>query len=117
MLGPLLGVGIPLFYLAVGMGVFRTQYVKQYTEYLRWQNERPDAQHKSTVYGNETRPRRDFSWDQWKAHVSRMDTPAEIAVLWIFYAIAVPIYKLCHPTVKVPSQARITEITKELDKL
>lgn len=111
MLAAILTPSITLFYILVAMCVFRRIYVLRMREFLRWQNEDPDQQHKvDPGYSDKTEARSEFTYKLWMGRVSKKDWPGEIAVLWIFYAICLPIYKWCHPTVKVPNQTKIKEL-------
>lgn len=111
-LGLSLGFGIPLFYLLVGMVVYRKVYVLRMTEYRRWQNEAPNALHRWQVYGDDKRPRKEFSYHLWTVRISRKSNPSEIAWFWLVYALCYPIYRFTHPEIKVPSVPKIDELEK-----
>lgn len=108
MLAAILTPSIILFYILVAMCVFRRIYVLRMREFLRWQNEDPDQQLK--YQGYKEKPRSQFTYTLWLAKVCKKDSPGEIGCLWIFYALCLPIYKWCHPTVKVPNQTKIKEL-------
>jgi len=111
-LGAILALSIAFCYTLVGIGVYRRVYVLRMREFLRWQNEAPYQQHQYQVYGNDVKPREKFSFQLWMQKIDKRDYPSEIAFLWIFYAIGYPIYRVCHPEVKIPSVTKIQELEK-----
>lgn len=108
LIGLILGLGIPLFYLAVGLTAYRQTYIRQYTAWQRWINEDPDKVDYGQTYA---RPRKQFKFHMYLRHTDS-DGPLCVAFLWPLYMIAYPIRKFCQPTVKIPSVPKIDELEK-----
>lgn len=112
----LIWIGSVLAYILPAMLVYRVQYRKAYTGYLRWKNEKPEALHEMYhEYRYSPIARKDFTWYQYQMSILGEGTPLTLAIGWPFLWLKY-LNKFLHPQVKIPDVAKITELDKLSEK-
>jgi hypothetical protein len=118
----LFGVGAST-YLFVGAAFSRRQYVRIYTNYLRWKAEAPDAL--TPIYrgyeASDPPPRqvtrKHVTYYSYFHSVNREVTPWLFMPLWLPIFALGAVYIFTHPTVALPNDLKIKELEADLARM
>ncbi len=111
MITALIWVGSLLGYIVPALFVYRAKYRAAYSGFLRWKNEKPEEVECRYYgeYGNIEKPRREYTWYQYKRAVMGELTPFWEGVGWPLLWLK-NLNRWLHPEIAIPDMARIDEL-------